>query len=338
MAAANEHLGIQAKLVLRRIVAMIPLSLPVSRTPYSSNAQDATEEHSQGEFNLCSNWNRSTLPHLLKMKVSTLDASHLRRTTKLWLEEDECSDAMLYSVSTEMSGNVLLSAQMSSQRLLMPCVCALTQNLTSCHVKLAPGNGELRRVIANLKFVQKEESSNFENEVEGRENLLLVDMASCTEPSGNNGNEESRGDTDFQAADTGLLDELFGRKGNGQLFLENRFQQGPIYAQGFAGKLVANLSLDKMLDDYRNQNQMHLVRIDKCKAAEMPPLNNATVAIGLVSNFNCTIKLSFEQLPDKHLLTDTQSQLESELLCPVNCSRLCFSSRCQGPKYPYRPI
>jgi len=62
---------------------------------------------------------------------------------------------------------------------------------------------------------------------------------------------------------------------------------------------------------------MHLVLIDKCNIAERPLLANGTVALGLVSNFNCTIKLSFEQLPHVHLLTDIQSQLESELLCPV---------------------
>jgi len=93
-AAANEQLGNQAYLSLRRIVAMIPLSLPVSLTPNSSNAEDATEEHFQGEFNLCSNWNRSNLPNFLKMKV----CSHLRHTSKMWLEEDECGDAILYSV------------------------------------------------------------------------------------------------------------------------------------------------------------------------------------------------------------------------------------------------
>ena len=316
---ANENLSSHAQSFLRRIVAMLPLSLPVSLTPNGSNTEVSTEEHFQGELILCSNWNKSTLPHLLNMQVSVLDVAHRRHTTKTWLEEDEdgCGDTMLYSVSTEMTKNMLLSLKMSVQRLLMPSICRLRQNPMLCHENMAPGNEELRTVVANLTFAQQREASGFDTEVEGQADLLLVDIASCTHPVGRYDNKEPSDGTDVQVAGTALLDLLFGGKGNGQLFLAQHFQQSPIFGKRFAGKLVENLSIDKMLNDYRNQNQMHLVRIDKCKIAARPNLDNETVALGLVSNFNCTIKLSFEQLPNVHIFTEIQSKLESEILCPV---------------------
>jgi len=195
----------------------------------------------------------------------------------------------------------------------------LTHNPTSCHEHMAPDNEGLRTVVANLTFVQLEPPYEFENKVKGREDVWLADIALCVAPfeKGENEQSRSRDNIDFQGSSAGILDQLFGGKGNGQLFLEQRFQQGPMFAQGFAGKLVENLSLDKMLEDYRHQNQMHLVRIDKCKIAERPPLVNATIALGLLSDSNCTIRLAFEQLSDVHVLADMQSKIESELSCPV---------------------
>jgi len=184
---------------------------------------------------------------------------------------------------------------------------------------MAPDNEGLRTVVANLTFGHLEPPSEFENEMKGREEFWLADIALCIVPfvKGENEQSRSRDNIDFQGSSAGILDQLFGGKGNGHLFSQQRFQQDPMFAQGFSGNLVENLSLDKMLEDYRHQNQMHLVRINKCKIAERPPLVNATVALKLVSDFNCTIRLAFEQLLDVHVLADMQSKLESELSCPV---------------------
>jgi len=312
----NEQISSHAQSFLRRIAAMIPLSLPSFLMPHGSNVKGTAniQKHSQRELTICSNSNKTSQPHVFKMGILESHRHHQAiQFKKTWFEEDDCGDAILYSVSTEMTRNTPSLAQMSFQRFLISNVCTLTHDLTSCHENTTLSNDELQTVIANLTFSQKEVLSDDLQLPDS----MLADLAKWQKPFANEEHEKSHDSSRSQAAGTGLLDQMFGGKCNGQLFLEQGFQQFPMYSQGFAANLVENLSIDKMLNSYRDQDQMHLVLIDKCNIAERPLLANGTVALGLVSNFNCTIKLSFEQLPHVHLLTDTQSQLESELLCPV---------------------
>ena len=92
----------------------------------------------------------------------------------------------------------------------------LTHNPTSCHEHMAPDNEGLRTVVANLTFVQLEPPYEFENKVKGREDVWLADIALCVAPfeKGENEQSRSRDNIDFQGSSAGILDQLFGGKGN----------------------------------------------------------------------------------------------------------------------------
>jgi hypothetical protein len=120
------------------------------------------------------------------------------------------------------------------------------------------------------------------------------------------------------APGTLILDNLFG-PGRGRAFLEEVFQRNPFVSRAHGNALVEKLTMDAMLEDYRRQNKMHLVKMMKCRVQDKEAaLASGAAALSAVSDLNCTLKLAFEQLPSAHVFTEMQAALESDILTPVS--------------------
>ena len=329
-------LDITSQSFLRSLVPMIPFSLPTNTSHLN--------EPRFGILWICTDWSGPTgakfsQPHSVTIQITEEDAVHqnsrARVVTKTWLERDECGDTMRYSVSNQLAESQQ-SMKLSIQRVLIRTSCSFADSPLLCHknfpdyqpssplLQLIPAldglhgstflNDNLRTIAASLTVGLSMTHLEFQTDREQEDKWVNEQCDILVSDSSNSNDKEVLND---RPSMYGLLDQLFGGEGRKQNFLEESFQQTPTFSESSASDLVTGLSLERMLDDYRRQDKLGLVSIRHCKIEDRPDLDNMSVALSLVSDFNCTILFRFEQLSSEHLLTDLQAQLESELLCPV---------------------
>ena len=281
-----------------RILTVIPLSF------------ETTLDH-EGSMFLCMDSIDSVTGDLIRLDTSVRHQNNEIRLERTWLEDDECGDMMRYrsSAVTNKFDNMLRSGNLSLQRVLIPSACRFTQSHGLCEdLKM---NTELSTVMATVIRGGWEENIDPDVHI----TIEKDDKLNCESSLFMRKSPDYPKDVVSHSKGSGFLDQLFGR---GRSFLEESFQNRPMLTRGFGTDLVGPLSFHKMLDDYRQQNKIHLVhrRVRKCNLSEAL-LDVGTLSLELVAEKNCTISLRFEELSDRHLLSDMTSKLESDLLCPV---------------------
>ena len=311
----SYQLDDDAKSFLQKIVIMVPLHLR------QGNASSVDKNNLQGEMELCTNWSNDLRSQTNRIGVSVHDVYQIdhrvKRVSRSWLENatDRCGDPLRHFVTTVMVDGMILS-NMSIQRSLVASEPCLTASHVPCHTPTVDThllNERLSTLVANLTIGREQsEQDSLVSDRDDAESWSLRNVAECKSLASN---EHTANSKTFQNDTT----PKFGQGELAHLFLGTYFQQRPVIAHSprLREHVARYFHVDGMLEEYRRQNKMNLVRMQKCDLTGSPPLDNASVALDLVSTRNCTMKLSFEELPSVHLLTEFQAQVEAVFLTPV---------------------